>query len=170
MKRLGLTLCVLAAFSAAAYWVLTHPDIEQVERLESEVAKLDEQNRDLAAENDALERKVAALRDDPRLAERKAREAGGLARPDELVFQFDKPEAKLEVDVGLAVHADRLELAGRTLHLDGLAAGLEALHGDVPQARLIVDFDRDVDALRRQKVLDLVNASAIDQVALAHED
>jgi cell division protein FtsB len=161
MKRLGLTLVVLAVISAATYYVFTHPNLDRAERLEHEVEKLRVQNDELAEENDQLEKKVVALRDDPRLAERKARETSGLARPNEVVFQFDQPDEEVEVGVTLTVRADELELAGNTLHIDQLDEGLEALIEDVSNARLSVKFDEEVDALRQQQVRDAVAKSAL---------
>jgi cell division protein FtsB len=161
MKRLGLTLVVLAVISAMAYYVFTHPNLDRAERLEHEVSKLREQNDDLEEQNAQLEDEVVALRDDPRLAERKARETSGLARPNEVVFQFDKPDEEVEVNVGLAVHTDRLELAGNTLNIDELGRGLVALIEDVPTARLRVKFDQEVDALRQQQVRDAIAESAL---------
>ena len=161
MKRLGLTLVVLAVISGMAYYVFTHPNLDRAERLEKDVEKLREQNDELEEKNAQLEKKVVALRDDPRLAERKARETSGLARPNEVVFQFDTPEEDVEVSVTLQVHTDRLELAGNTLSIDQLEEGLVALMDDVPNARLSVEFDEEVDALRQQQVRDAVADSPL---------
>lgn len=162
MKRLGLTLVVLAVISGIAYYVFTHPNLDRAERLQGEVQKLREQNRKLADKNERLEKKVVALRDDPRLAERKARESSGLARPNEVVFQFDKPKEDVEVSVELKVGTDSLELAGKKLQIDHLDQGLAALKKDVPRAHLTVRFDKDVDALREQRVRDTVADSALN--------
>jgi cell division protein FtsB len=161
MKRLGLTLLVLAVISGIAYYVFTHPSLDRAEQLQGEVEKLREQNRQLADKNDRLEKKVVALRDDPRLAERKARESSGLARPGEVVFQFEKPDEDVEVSVTLEVGVDSLELAGKKLHVDQLADALVALDKDVENARLSVEFAEEVDALRQQRVRDLVAGSPL---------
>lgn len=159
MKRLGLTLLALAVISGIAYYVFTHPNLDRAERLQEEVDKLREENRELADHNEQLEERVVALRDDPRLAERKARESSGLARPNEVVFQFDEPDEQVEVNVTLDVLAGELHLAGNELELDGLSEALASLEGDVPNAQLSVSFDDDVDALRRQQVRDIVAES-----------
>lgn len=161
MKRLGLTLLVLAVISGIAYYVFTHPSLDRAEALQGEVEKLREQNRELSEKNDQLEKKVVALRDDPRLAERKARESSRLARPGEVVFQFEKPEEAVEVRVRLEVGAEGLELAGKKLHIDRLAEALVALDKDVEHARLSVEFDKEVDALRQQRVRDVVAQSTL---------
>ncbi len=161
MKRLGLTLLVLAIISGTAYYVFTSPSLDQAERLQREVGKLRAQNHALADKNQRLEREVVALRDDPRLAERKARESSGLARPNEVVFQFDKPDKAVEVSVMLKVHPKSLELAGKKLHVDRLDQGLVALKKDVPHAHLSVKFDAKVDALRQQRVRDIVGQSPL---------
>jgi cell division protein FtsB len=159
MKRLGLTLLALAAISAIAYYVFTHPSLDRAEHLQGEVDKLREQNRELADKNERLEEKVVALRDDPRLAERKARESSGLARPGEVVFQFDEPEEAVEVSVRLEVGPDGMQLAGRALSIDELADRLAGLEDDVPNARLRVRFDEEIDTLERQQVRDIVAES-----------
>lgn len=159
MKRLGLTLLLVAVISGIAYYVLTHENLDRAEQLQREVDKLRDQNEALSDKNERLEQKVVALRDDPRLAERKARETSGLARPNEVIFQFDRPDEDVEVSVELKVGAESLELAGKKLQIDQLDRGLEALRADIPKAHLSVRFDEEVDALREQRVRDIVAAS-----------
>lgn len=161
MKRLGLTLLVLTVISVTTYYVFTHENIARAEKIEQEVNELRRQNRALEAENQRMARTVVALRDDPRLAERKARANSRLARPDEVIFQFGQPEETLEVSVRLTVSPDALRLAGKTILIDQLAQGLETLHSDIPSAKLQVEFDPNVDPLREQRVRDLVEASVL---------
>jgi cell division protein FtsB len=165
MKKVAITLLVLAVISGAAYYVFTHPGLDRAERLESEVAKLREENRKLADKNDRLEERVVALKEDPRLAERKVRESIGFVRPDELIFQFEEPDEAVEVNVVLDVRKDELELAGQKIRIGDLASSLEALREDVPTASLTVSFDEDADALRRQRVRDVVEKSALAPAA-----
>ena len=161
MKRLGLTFLVLAILSVTTYYVLTHENIDRAQRLEAEVEKLRQQNRALADENKEMNKKVVALRDDPRLAERRARASSRLARPGEVIFQFGEPDQELTVHVLLEVGGDSLTLAGETLLLDQLNDGLAQLTNDVPNASLQVSFDQGVDALREQQVRDLVDQSPL---------
>lgn len=161
MKKVGLTLLVLAVISGAAYYVFTHPGLDRAEHLESEVAKLREENRKLAGKNEQLEERVVALKEDPRLAERKVRESIGFVRPDELIFQFEKPDEQVEVNVVLDVRADGLELAGQKIRMADLAESLDSLRKDVPNASLMVSFSEETDALRRQRVRDVVEASEL---------
>ncbi|MGM0558864.1 MAG: FtsB family cell division protein [Myxococcota bacterium] len=161
MKKVALTLLVLAVISGAAYYVFTHPGLDRAERLEGEVAKLREENRELADKNERLEDRVVALKDDPRLAERKVRESIGFVRPDELIFQFEEPDEEIEVNVVLDVREDELELAGQKIRMADLAKSLDALREDVPTATLTVSFDEQADALRRQRVRDVVEDSAL---------
>jgi len=90
MKRALWTIFGLIVLSVLTYYVMTHPNLDRVDHLSGELQKLEDQNDALAAENKQLEETVRALRDDPRLAERSAR-AAGLARPGELIYQFDEP-------------------------------------------------------------------------------
>ena len=161
MKKVAITLLVLAVISGAAYYVFTHPGLDRAERLESEVAKLREENRKLADKNEELEERVVALKEDPRLAERKVRESIGFVRPDELIFQFEKPDEEVEVNVVLEVGEDELELAGQKIRVADLAESLKALQKDVPTASLTVAFGEKTDALRRQRVRDVVEASEL---------
>jgi cell division protein FtsB len=169
MKKVALTLLVIAVISGAAYYVFTHPGLDRAERLESEVAKLREENRELADKNERLEKRVVALKEDPRLAERKVRESIGFVRPDELIFQFEKPDAEVEVNVVLDVRADQLELAGQKIRIGDLAESLDALREDVPRASLTVEFSQDTDALRRQRVRDIVESSELSPAQYAGE-
>lgn len=170
MKRLGLTILVLSIISVTTYYVFTHENIERAEKIEQEVNELRRQNRELAEQNKKMARKVVALRDDPRLAERKARANSRLARPDEVIFQFGKPEETLEVSVRLTVGADSLRLAGKTILIDQLKQGLKTLHADVPSAKLQVEFDEKVNPLREQRVRDLVAASVLAPAEFITED
>ena len=56
-------------------------------RLEKELVGLDKENR-------ALNEQVNSLRKDPYYIEKYAREEYGLAKPDEVIFQFDRKEKK----------------------------------------------------------------------------
>lgn len=170
MKRLGLTFLVLLILSGTTYYVLTHENISRAERLEDEVEKLREQNRQLAQANKEMSKKVVALRDDPRLAERRARSSSRLARPGELIFQFGEPQEELKVRVLLQVGADSLSLAGETILLDQLPEGLEKLASDVPNATLQVSLDEGVGALREQQVRDLIADSPLAAAEYLSED
>jgi cell division protein FtsB len=170
MKRLGLTLLVLTMISATAYYVFTHENIERAARLEREVDKLRRKNAELAAANEEMERTVVALRDDPRLAERRARANSRLARPGEVIFQFGKPEESVEVQVLLKVRPDSLRLAGKTLLIDQLASGLDRLRQDVPNSTLRVRFEKGVDALREQRVRDIVAESPMAPAEFSESD
>src|SRR5690554_2435400 len=101
--RLGVILTFAAVVCGLLYFVLTNPAVDRLEVLNSELGTLEEQNAALAEKNRRLEREIVALRDDPRLAERRARERVGLARPDELIFQFETPEQARRVQVRLRV-------------------------------------------------------------------
>lgn len=63
-------------------------------RTQKELARLDEQIGQLNEENRKLAEQVQALKSDPRMIERIAREEMGLARPGELIFKL--PPRKTE--------------------------------------------------------------------------
>lgn len=159
MTRVIVTVIVVTVVCAVGYYVFTHPNLSHVERLSEELEGLKSQNRALAAQNDALEKKIVALRDDPRLAERRARETVGLARPGEIIFQFEEPSEVVHVQVRLLVQAEKLELAGKKIAPAELETALIRLRNEISSARLAVVFSKDADAILRQRVTDIVDAS-----------
>lgn len=161
MTRVIVTVIVVTVVCAVGYYVFTHPNLGQVERLSEELEGLKSQNRALAAQNVALEKKIVALRDDPRLAERRARETVGLARPGEIIFQFEEPSEVVQVQVRLVVQQDKLELAGKKVAPADLESALIMLRKEISGARLSVVFSKDADAILRQRVADIVDASPL---------
>jgi len=59
---------------------------KEIERLRQEIIQVNAENRELAVQ-------VKALKSDPRMIERIAREEMGLARPGELIFRLPAPPA-----------------------------------------------------------------------------
>lgn len=158
MKRALWTIFGLVGLSVLTYFVLTHDNLDRVDHLRGELQKLEDQNHALAQENKRLEETVRALRDDPRLAERRAR-AAGLARPGEVIYQFEEPEKPVAVQVILKVGSDAFDLAGKTVTLKELDDALAELKSQLPGATLKVDYKDDVDAILKQQVIDAVEAS-----------
>ena len=159
--RLAAVLVFIGVVVGAIYFVFSHPAQDRLEELEWELEHLRSQNEDLAEENEYLERQILALRDDPRVAERRAREAVGLARPEELIFQFDEPREETVVQVRLQVSTDHLELAGQVVELQDLAHQLEVLHEQIPQVVLSVTVDEDLGPIERQRIVDIVDESSL---------
>lgn len=60
---------------------------KEIERLRREIERVEAENRGLAEQ-------VKALKSDPKLIERIAREEMGLARPGELIFKLPPPPAQ----------------------------------------------------------------------------
>ena len=161
MTRVIVTVIVVTVVCAVGYYVFTHPNLGQVERLGDELEGLKSQNRALEAQNVALEKKIVALRDDPRLAERRARETVGLARPGEIIFQFEEPSEVVQVQVRLVVQQEKLELAGKKIAPTDLESALIMLRKEISGARLLVVFSKDADAILRQRITDIVDASPL---------
>ncbi len=159
--RLAIMLVFVTVVCGLVYFVFTHSSLDRFEELESELSKLEAQNDELATRNDELQRQILALRDDPRLAERRARESAGMARPEELIFQFDDGDEPTAVQVRLRVSTDSLELAGEPLEITDLEGRLESLAADLPRARLRVGVDDDVGPIERQRVVDIVESSPL---------
>ena len=162
MKQMWMTLAALMLISSIAYFTLTHPNHAEVERLRHELELLESKNDAMRAQNADLERKIIALRDDPRLAERRAREAGGLAKPHELIYKFEDPsQANKHVLVKLLISPRRIELAGNSLTADQLPAALNTLAQEVPNAKLDVSLDDALGTIALQRVQDILDQAPI---------
>ncbi len=90
-RRHGRTILALAVFAllvqdifGAHGFLAMRRTQKEIARLRQEIAQVNAENRDLAAQ-------VKALKSDPRLIERIAREEMGLARPGELIFKLPAP-------------------------------------------------------------------------------
>ena len=159
--RLAVMLVFVTVVCALVYAIFTHPGVDRLEVLQAELDELQTQNRQLAERNDELERQILALRDDPRLAERRARESVGLARPGELIFQFEEDDEEVTMHVWLEVDDDELRLAGQPVELADLGEELEGLDTRLPTAALNVEVDDEVGPVERQRVVDIVEASPL---------
>ncbi len=162
MKQMFLTFAALVIISSIAYYTLTHSNHGEVERLKGEHAQLEKRNDALRNKTNALEQQVVALRDDPRLAERRARQAGGLAKPHELIYQFeDASKRDVAVEVKLKISPRKLELAGKQVATADLPAALEQLATQVPNAHLEVSYDEALGPIARQRIQDILAASPL---------
>jgi cell division protein FtsB len=150
-----------------SYFTFRHPSLQERARLTSELGELQAQNERLSAENGRLERQIVALRDDPRQAERRAREVAALARPDEIVFQFEEPKEAPVVSVKLEVSPQAIKLAGRPVERDALGAALIALKAQLPHAVVELVFDQEIPPAERAQVEALLDAALTDQAASA---
>jgi cell division protein FtsB len=159
MKRALWAIFGVLLIAGLTYYVMTHPNLDKVDHLRAELDKLQDENRELAGQNKALEEEIQALRDDPRLAERRAREAAGLARPTEVIYQFEEPDRPIEVGVKMVVTTDGIELAGKEVTVDDLPDALAELRRQLPGAKVDVDVKDGVDPIRRQGIMDVVEAS-----------
>ena len=159
--RLTLLLTFVAVVCATAYFVFSHGDRERLDRLQGELGALEAQNEALAERNATLERQILALRDDPRLAERRARHGASMARPDELIFQFERPQQRRAIRVRLRMDEEGLELAGERIELEELEQRLLILDQQLEEAALDVKVDAGVGPIERQRVVDIVEESPL---------
>lgn len=162
MKRALVAITIVVALAGLTYWVTTHSNVDRVEHLRGELERLEGENDKLAETNRELERTILALRDDPRLAERRAREEASLARPGETIYQFESPEEPIQVAVNLEVGTEDVKLAGKEVTVADLPDALVELKRQVPGATLQINYDDDVDAIGRQRITDIVDASPLD--------
>lgn len=170
MKRALWAIFAILVVTVITHYVANHPGLEKLDRLEGELAKLQAENEALAGENERLEVAILALRDDPRLAERRARESAGLARPHEVIYQFEEPQVPLKVAVQMVVTTNGIELAGKKVALSDLTAALDELRVMVPGAHVVLDVKEGVDPIERQRIEDVLAAAENRSDATAQEN
>ncbi|HEX8824962.1 MAG TPA: septum formation initiator family protein [Archangium sp.] len=86
-KLLGVAACVAAILTLVS--VVDAKGFRRYLRLRHDVEVIQERNRVLSEQNDALLREINALRNDPVALERAAREELGYIKPGELVFHLE---------------------------------------------------------------------------------
>lgn len=86
-KLLGVAACVAAILTLVS--VVDAKGFRRYLRLRQDVESIQERNRVLTEQNDALLREINALRNDPAALERSAREELGYVKPGELVFHLE---------------------------------------------------------------------------------
>lgn len=59
-------------------------------RLQVQIADYERLNQELEKENQALAMEISALSGNPKILERAAREALGMVRPEEIIFNFEE--------------------------------------------------------------------------------
>ena len=164
MKYIVIVACAGIVSIAAASFTFGHDNRSEATRLSKELKQLDAQNTQLKQQNNRLHDRVIALRDDPRLAERRARESGKLARKNELIFQFnDKPTAQT-VAVTLKLKPQKLILAGQPVEPKALKTQLTQLKSRFDVVNLTVEHPSDIDMVRKQQVMDLVKQANLASV------
>ena len=82
-------LLLVAGLLLVGVWYL--PLIQQNERMQREILRLDGELFEQQATNKLLQAEIAALRDDPKTVERLTREKLGYAKPGEIVVRFEPP-------------------------------------------------------------------------------
>ncbi len=88
LRRRASLLLGLALLALLVHDVFGDHGLLAMRRTQKEVGKLREEIQQLDQENARLAEEVKALKNDPRIIERIAREEMGLARPGELVFKL----------------------------------------------------------------------------------
>jgi cell division protein FtsB len=91
LLRITLTLCAVAFALWLAKYLQENPVDPEIDRLHAEVARLRAANDEVREANDDMRRLVRGLREDPRVLDRRAREALGLSRDGETILVFDEP-------------------------------------------------------------------------------
>jgi cell division protein FtsB len=86
-KLLGVAASVAAILTLVS--VVDAKGFRRYLRLRQDVESIQERNRALTEQNDALLREINALRNEPAALERAAREELGYVKPGELVFHLE---------------------------------------------------------------------------------
>jgi cell division protein FtsB len=79
---------LLAAAIFVPLKVFDHNGLARVERLRHELDELEDNNRRIKRENDALRLQIHAFHSDPGYVEKIARDELGMVGPEEIIYQF----------------------------------------------------------------------------------
>jgi cell division protein FtsB len=79
---------LLAAAIFVPLKIFDHKGLTRVERLQLELDDLDETNRRIERENEALRMQIHAFHSDPCYVEKIARDELGMVGPEEIIYQF----------------------------------------------------------------------------------
>ena len=93
LSRVVVFLLCIAGLLAVALWYL--PLIQQNERFRKVVLQLDTQIAKVEENNRQLKSSIEALKHDPKAVERLARERLGYAKPGETMIHFEEPTANI---------------------------------------------------------------------------
>ena len=165
MKHLLWTSLLLILIAGLGMFTMTHANHDESKRLRKELAYIQAQNAEYERQNAQLGVQVIALRDDPRLAQRRARAQARLAKPHELIFQFEPERAHSAVSVTLHASPRSISLAGKPLKPSEVTPALNQLHKRLPQVTLGVEFDPMLDEIARQRIRDFIAASTLAKSA-----
>lgn len=93
LRRRGSVVMGFVLFALLVHDVFGDHGFLAMRRAQKEVAQLQQEIQQLNEENSRLSEQVKALKTDPRIIERIAREEMGLAKPGELIFKMPpKPQ------------------------------------------------------------------------------
>lgn len=81
---------VLSVSLAAASALSPNSALTAWGRLQVQIADYERLNQELEKENQALAMEISALSGNPKILERAAREALGMVRPEEIIFNFEE--------------------------------------------------------------------------------
>jgi cell division protein FtsB len=96
LRRHLRTILAVALFALLIHDIFGAHGFLAMRRTQKEIEQLRREIDRVNAENRELDGQVKALKNDPRMIERIAREEMGLARPGELIFKLPAPPAKQE--------------------------------------------------------------------------
>ncbi len=91
-SKIAMALFVLGLLTYLPYHVVKHDSRMEHKRLTVEVDNMKAGNEVLRRENERLRMRIEAIRSDPRLLERRARERLLMAHPEEKILVFPKEE------------------------------------------------------------------------------
>lgn len=74
-----------------------HPVEPELDRLNGELNVLESANAEIRSQNDEYRTLVRGLREDPTVLDRRAREALGMSRADELIVYFEDDDSALSL-------------------------------------------------------------------------
>ncbi|MCA1961851.1 MAG: septum formation initiator family protein [Desulfomonile sp.] len=91
-----LEIIVLLAIVASTSFLIVEKGLVHKRTLQEKRAFLEREHKELTTDVRALERRLRSLRDDPRAVEKAAKCKLGMARPEEIVYIFDRGNQVVE--------------------------------------------------------------------------
>jgi len=84
------TITIIVAVSVGV--LISERGLTERQKLEEKKASLEKENDRLVGEIKSLEHKITLLRDDPKTIEKVAKRRLGMARPEETIYIFSRPD------------------------------------------------------------------------------
>lgn len=162
MKKLLVIASLAVSLFLSSLWVTSHPHLKRVDSLQSQLASIQQENEDLFSKNQSMRRRIIALKSNLHLAERRSRNQQALALPAETIFHFQPTTPQqTPITVIFSLSNSTASIAGRSVDQHSFSAELDRISANVPNAAVKLQFEHDLNPLRKQIFLDILANKSI---------